>query len=115
MGACSNNLRRELRLRVSQWQHAARPRKPSSKSKSEVIEMNVGKPFQDFVQEVQRNADHRDDVVARLNTCRMDSDATGSMWTINGVGEYEATPIFHRSVAETLRIPASYYEDMRQT
>ena len=77
--------------------------------------MNVGKPFEDFVTTIERNAAHREDVVARLNTCRMASDASGSVWTINGVGEYESTPVFHRSVAETLKIPTSYYADMQAT
>src|SRR4028118_2122640 len=76
--------------------------------------MKTGRPFGEFVQQIETNANHREDVVARLNTCRLaTNEHGGSVWTINGAGEYEATPIFHKDVATTLKIPSSYYEDMR--
>lgn len=76
--------------------------------------MNTGIQFNDFVQTIERNAAQRADVVARLNNCEMQSSESGSVWNIKGLGEYKATPTFHRSVAETLRIPTSYYADMAQ-
>lgn len=75
--------------------------------------MNTGKKFGDFVTAIERNAQSREDVVARLNACELQSSEGSSVWTINGVGEYDATPTFHRSVAETLRIPVGYYGEMQ--
>jgi len=78
--------------------------------------MKTGRDFNDFVQEVQRNAEHREDVVAKVNNCRLATDKTGaSTWNIGGLGEFDATPVFHDDVATTLRIPTGYYDDMRRT
>ncbi len=75
--------------------------------------MNTGIQFNEFVTAIERNAESREDVVARLNACQLQSNEDGSVWTINGVGEFDAKPTFHRSVAETLRIPVSYYGEMQ--
>ncbi len=76
--------------------------------------MKTGKTFDEFVQTVETTTAHKEDVVARLNECRLASDAKRSVWSINGVGEFEATPVFHHDVASTLRIPTAYYEDCRR-
>jgi hypothetical protein len=76
--------------------------------------MNTGIQFNQFVETIECQAQSRQDVVARLNNCEIQSNASGSVWNIKGLGEFDATPTFHRSVAETLRIPTSYYADMAQ-
>jgi hypothetical protein len=77
--------------------------------------MKQGRDFNEFVTTIEDAAKNKSDVVARMSACRLATDKAGqSVWTIGDLGGFQVTPVFGQDVASHLRIPTSYYDDMRQ-
>jgi hypothetical protein len=76
--------------------------------------MKEGKPFEEVVAAVQSNAQRREDYVVHLGACRIESTATRSLWKIEGLGDYAATPVFHDHLAEYFGIGWCYYQEMQE-